>query len=73
MTLSKTTLKRNGDHKYQRLEAIQTIQDGIKTSLYAAQSLVSVRKKFLLSGVRSEYKDLIKFVMTPTLISSGRN
>lgn len=73
MTLSKTTLKRNGDHKYQRLEAIQTIQDGIKTSLYAAQSLVSVRKKFLLSGVRSEYKDLIKFVMTPTLISSGKN
>ena len=73
MTLSKTTLKRNGDHKYQRLEAIQTIQDGIKTSLYAAQSLVSVRKKFLLSGVRSEYKDLIKFVMAPTLISSGRN
>lgn len=73
MALSKTTLKRNGDHKYQRLEAIQTIQDGIKTSLYAAQSLVSVRKKFLLSGVRSEYKDLIKFVMTPTLISSGRN
>ena len=73
MALSKTTLKRNGDHEYQRLEAIQTIQDGIKTSLYAAQSLVSVRKKFLLSGVRSEYKDLIKFVMTPTLISSGRN
>ena len=72
MALSKTTLKRNGDHEYQRLEAIQTIQDGIKTSLYAAQSLVSVRKKFLLSGVRSEYKDLIKFVMTPTLISSGR-
>ena len=73
MALSKTTLKRNGDHEYQRLEAIQIIQDGIKTSLYAVQSLVSVRKKFLLSGVRSEYKDLIKFVMTPTLISSGRN
>ena len=28
---------------------------------YATQNLVSISKKFLLSGVSSEYKDLAKF------------
>ena len=28
---------------------------------YATQNLVSIRKKFLLSGVSSEYKNLTKF------------
>ena len=28
---------------------------------HANQNLVAIRKKFLLSGVRSEYKDLAKF------------
>ena len=54
-------LKTNGDHKDEKLEAIQTILDGIKMSGHATQNLVSMRKKFLLSGVSSEYKDLAKF------------
>ena len=54
-------LKTNGDHKDEKLEAIQTILDGIKMSGHATQNLVSIRKKFLLSGVGSEYKDLAKF------------
>ena len=54
-------LKRNRDHKDEKLEAIQTILDGIKMSGHATQNLVSMRKKFLLSGVSSEYKDLAKF------------
>ena len=54
-------LKTNGDHKDEKLEAIQTILDGIKMSGYATQNLVSIRKKFLLSGVSNEYKDLAKF------------
>ena len=49
-------LKINGDHKDEKLEAIQTILDGIRMSGNAAtQNLVSIRKKFLLSGVSSEY------------------
>ena len=43
------------------MEAIQTILDGTKMSGYATQNLVSIRKKFLLSGVSSEYKNLTKF------------
>ena len=54
-------LKTNGDHKDEKLEIIQTIPDGIKMSGHANQNLVSIRKKFLLSGVSSEYKDLAKF------------
>ena len=51
-------LKTNGYHKDEKLEAIQTILDGIKMSGHATQNLVSIRKKLLLSGVSSEYKDL---------------
>ena len=54
-------LKTNGDHKDKKLEAIQTILDDIKMSGHATQNLVSMRKKILLSGVSSEYKDLAKF------------
>ena len=54
-------LKTNGDHKDEKLEAIQTILDDIKMSGHATQNLVSIRKKFLLSGVSNEYKDLAKF------------
>ena len=54
-------LKTNGDHKDEKLEAIQTILDGIKMSGHATQNLVSIRKKFLLSGVSNECKDLAKF------------
>ena len=54
-------LKTNGDHKAEKLDAIQTILDGIKMSGHANQNLVSLRKKILLSGVSSEYKDLVKF------------
>ena len=54
-------LKTNGNHKEEKLEVIQTILDGIKMSGHANQNLVSIRKKFLLSAVRSEYKDLPKF------------
>ena len=58
-------LKTNGDHKDEKLEAIQTILDGIKMSGHATQNLVSIRKRFLLSGVSSEYKDLLKFAEDP--------
>ena len=54
-------LKTNGDHKDEKLEAIQTILDGIKMSRHTTQNLVSIGKKFLLSGVSNEYKDLAKF------------
>ena len=54
-------LKTNGDHKDGKLVVIQTILDGIKMSGHANHNLVSIRKKFLLSGVSSEYKDLAKF------------
>ena len=54
-------LKTNGDNKDEKLEANQTILDGIKMSGHATQNLVSIRKRFLLSGVSSEYKDLAKF------------
>ena len=51
-------LKTNGDHKDEKLEVIQTILDGIKMSGHATQNLVSIRKKFLSSGVGNEYNDL---------------
>ena len=35
--------------------------DGIRMSGHANQNLVAIRKKSLLSGVTSEYKDLAKF------------
>ena len=54
-------LKTNGDHKDEKLEAIQTVLDGIKMPEHATQNLVSIREKFLLSGVSSEFKDLTKF------------
>ena len=54
-------LKTNGGHKDEKLEAIQTILGGIKLSGYATQNLVSMRKKFILSAVSSEYKDLAQF------------
>ena len=67
-------LKTNRDHKDEWWEVIQTILDGIKMSGYANQNLVLMRKKFLLSGVSSEYKDLAKFALeTPNLIFLGRN
>ena len=53
--------KTNGDHKDEKLEAIQTILDDIKMSRHATQNLVPTRKKFLLSGVSSKYKNLAKF------------
>ena len=48
-------LKTNVDHKDEKLEVIQTILDGIKPKLGIN------KEKFLLSGVSSEYKDLVKF------------
>ena len=54
-------LKTNGDHKDKKLGVIQTILDGNKMSGHANQNLVAIRKKFLLSGVSSEYKDLTEF------------
>ena len=54
-------MKTNGDHKDEKLEVIHSILDGIKMSGHANQNLVSIGKKFLLSGVSCEYKDLAKF------------
>ena len=56
-------LKINGDHNNEKLEIIQTILDGIKMSGHANQHLVSIKKKFLLSGVSSEYSYLARFAL----------
>ena len=53
-------LKTNGSSEDEKLEVIQTILDGIKISGHVTQNLVSIRKKFILSDVCSEYKDLAK-------------
>ena len=66
-------VKTNGDHKDEVLEAIQTILDGIKMSGHATQNLVSISKKFLLSGVSSEYKDMAKFAEDNNSHLFGRN
>ena len=54
-------LKTNGDHKDEKLEAIQTILMAWKFFGHATQNLESIMKKFLLYGVSSEYEDLAKF------------
>ena len=54
-------LKTIGNHKDGKLKAIQNILDGIKMSGQATQNLLSLKKNFPLSGVNSEYKDLVKF------------
>ena len=54
-------LKTNGNHKDEKLEVIQNILADIKMSGYANQNLVSIKKKFILSDVSSEFKDLAKF------------
>ena len=54
-------LKTDGDHKDEKLGVILTILDGIKMSGLANQNIVVIRKKFLLSSVSSEYKNLAKF------------
>ena len=54
-------LETNGDHKDEKLDATQIILDGIKMSEHSARNLLTIRKKFLLSGVSSEYKNLAKF------------
>ena len=64
-------LKTNGDHKDEKMGVIQTILDGIRMSGHANQNLVAIRKKSLLSGVTSEYKDLAKFHRLSSFL--GRN
>ena len=57
-------LKTSKDHKDEKLEAIQTFKrwHQIDRACNPMQpNLLSKRKKFLLSGVSSEYKDLAKF------------
>ena len=57
-------LKTSKDHKDEKLEAIQTFKrwHQIDRACNPMQpNLLSKSKKFLLSGVRSEYKDLAKF------------
>ena len=66
-------LKTNGDHRDEKLEEIQTILDGIKMSGHTTQNLVSIRKKFILSGVSSEYKIWLSLLRTLTLIFLRRN
>ena len=66
--------KTNGDHKYEKLEIIQTILDGIKMSGHANQNLISIREKLLLSGISSEYQRIwLNLLKTPALIFLGRN
>ena len=54
-------LQTNGDYKNEKLEAIQTILDGLKMSGHAIENLKSIRKKILLSAIGNEFKDLTKF------------
>ena len=65
-------VNKNGDSKVDKLEvildddildilAILDILDSIKMPGHATQNLHFIQKKFLLSGVSSEYKDLAKF------------
>ena len=56
-------LKTNGSSEDEKLEVIQTILDGIKISGHVTQNLVSIRKKFILSDVCSEYKGLAKLAV----------
>ena len=51
-------VKTNGDLKDEKLEAIQTILDRMKILEHAKKNLHLIRKKLILSGVSSEYKDL---------------
>ena len=61
-------LKTNGDRKYEKLEIIQTILDGIKMSRHANQNLVSIKEKLLLSGISGKYKRIcLNLLKTPTL------
>ena len=58
-------LKTNGDQKDEKLDIIKTFLGGITMPAHVTQNLISVRKKFLLSGVSREYKDLAKFAEDP--------
>ena len=64
-------LQTNGDHKDEKLEASQTILDGIKMFGHATQNLVSIRKKFLLSGFSYKYKDLANAFFVSKLETKG--
>ena len=66
-------LKTNGDHKDEKLEAIQTILDGIKMSGYATQNLVSIRKNSYYLVLAVNIRIWLSLLRTPTLISLGRN
>ena len=44
-----------------KTEIIQNILDGLKLSGHGKQSMNKLRKKYLLSGVSGEYKDLQNF------------
>ena len=66
-------LKTNGDHKDDKLEAIQTILDGIKMSGHATQNLVSIRKNSYYLVLAVNTRIWLSLLWTPILISLGRN
>ena len=59
-------LKTNGDHNNEKLEAIQTILDGIKMSEHATQNLVSIRKNsyYLVLAVNTRIQ--LSLLRTPS-------
>ena len=64
-------LKTNGVHKDEKLEAIQTILDGIKMSGHAPQTLVSIQKNSYYLGWAVNTRIWPSLLRTPTPISLG--
>ena len=53
--------KSNVNYIESKTEIVQIILDGLKLAGYGNRSINKLRKKYLLSGVSVEYKDLQKF------------
>ena len=66
-------LKTNGDPKDDKLEAIQTIVDGIKMSGHATQNLVSIRKNSYYLVLAVNTRIWLSLLWAPILISLSRN
>ena len=54
-------IKPNVNDIESKTEIIQIILDGLKLAGHGKQSINKLRKKYLLSGLSGEYKDLLKF------------
>ena len=64
--------KTNGDHKDEKLKAIQTVLDGIKMSKDATQNLISIWKNSYYLVLAVNIRIYLSLLRTPTLISLGK-